>query len=74
MDDTPLMQVLERSLNAFIHAHDGQKTKRIALHRDGRFFESLSVIKAFEQKHAEVDVLEIIKSGTLRGVFRSEVP
>jgi len=65
ISDDVLRELLERSLNAFKNAHKGRKPARIALHRDGRFFESMTVIHDFEQKYGVgVDVLEVIKSGT----------
>lgn len=64
MTDKSLEQLLDRSLKAFMQHHDGQKPKRMTLHRDGRFYESLDVIQKFEQtNNLEVDVLEVIKSG-----------
>lgn len=64
VSDEVLKELLERSLKSFKQAHQGRTPARIALHRDGRFFESLSVIQEFEQKHGVgIDVLEVIKSG-----------
>lgn len=64
VSDEVLNELLERSLQSFKKAHQGRTPKRIALHRDGRFFESISVIKEFEKTHGVgIDVLEVVKSG-----------
>jgi hypothetical protein len=64
VSDEVLKELLERSLKAFKQAHLGRTPTRIALHRDGRFFESLSVIQEFEKTHGVgIDVLEVVKSG-----------
>ena len=52
-------------LGTFKQAHEGRNSSRIALHRDGRFFESPNVLRDFKQTHGVgVDVLEVIKSGS----------
>lgn len=64
VSDDVLKVLLERSFSAF-KQHEGRNPLRIALHRDGRFFESLNVLRDFEQKHGVgVNVLEVIKSGS----------
>lgn len=64
VEDAVLRDLLERSLEAYRQAHSGALPRRIALHRDGRLFESLDVICDFERDHSVgLDVLEIVKSG-----------
>ena len=64
VEDAVLRDLLERSLQAYRQAHLGVLPRRIALHRDGRLFESLDVIRDFERDHSvRVDVLEVVKSG-----------
>lgn len=65
VEDAVLLDLLERSLDAYRQAHSGERPRRIALHRDGRLFESLDVIRDFEREHSVgVDVLEVVKSGS----------
>lgn len=64
VEDRVLRDLLERSLQAYRQAHCGALPRRVALHRDGRLFESLEVICDFERDHSvRVDVLEVVKSG-----------
>lgn len=64
VEDAVLKDLLERSLEAYRQAHSGALPRRIALHRDGRLFESLDVIRDFEREHSvDMDVLEVVKSG-----------
>ena len=64
MNDESLKLLLQKSLMLYKKAHKGESPKRITLHRDGKFYESLEVIKTFsEQYHIEFDVLEVLKSG-----------
>ncbi|CAH1748218.1 Piwi domain-containing protein [Thauera humireducens] len=64
VEDAVLGDLLERSLQAYRQVHLGALPRRIALHRDGRLFESLDVIRNFERDHSvQVDVLEVVKSG-----------
>lgn len=63
MDDEALMSLLEKSLRTYLLSNEVAPNK-ITIHRDGKFYESIEVIKQFEQKHnVKVDVLEVIKSG-----------
>ena len=64
MNDEGLGLLLTKSLTLYKKAHNGDTPKRITLHRDGKFYESLDIIKAFSEQHqVEVDVLEVLKSG-----------
>jgi len=64
MQDDALTNLLEKSLKTYLRSSDGVLPRRITLHRDGKFYESIDVIKQFEQKHSvKLDVLEILKSG-----------
>lgn len=64
MNDEALGLLLQKSLTLYKKAHNGDVPKRITLHRDGKFYESLDIIKAFSEQHqVEVDVLEVLKSG-----------
>ncbi len=64
VEDAVLGDLLERSLQAYRQVHLGAVPRRIALHRDGRLFESLDVIRNFELDYSvRVDVLEVVKSG-----------
>jgi hypothetical protein len=64
MHDEGLELLLSKSLTLYKKKHNGCIPKRITLHRDGKFYESLDIIKAFsEQYQVEVDVLEVLKSG-----------
>jgi hypothetical protein len=64
MQDEALSNLLEKSLKAYLRSSDGLLPRRITLHRDGRFYESIDVIEQFEQKHGvKLDVLEVLKSG-----------
>ncbi|WP_313552351.1 argonaute PAZ domain-containing protein [Pseudomonas sp.] len=64
VENEVLYDLLERSLQAYVRANAGLLPQRITLHRDGRLYESLDVIKNFEKKYnIGIDVLEIIKSG-----------
>lgn len=65
VEDAVLRELLDRSLEAYRQTHTGANPRRIALHRDGRLFESLDVVRDFEREHGVgVDVLEVIKSGS----------
>jgi len=64
VEDRVLHDLLERSLQAFLRGNPNSPPRRIALHRDGVFFESLDVVREFEREHGVgVDVLEVVKSG-----------
>ncbi|MGD7034110.1 Piwi domain-containing protein [Methylotuvimicrobium buryatense] len=64
MQDEALMSLLDKSLTTYLRSCSGELPKRITLHRDGKFYESIEVIEQFEQKHGvKVDVLEVLKSG-----------
>ncbi|WP_036250713.1 Piwi domain-containing protein [Methylobacter sp. BBA5.1] len=64
MQDDALSNLLEKSLKTYLRSTDGLLPRRITLHRDGRFYESINVIEQFEQKHGvKLDVLEVLKSG-----------
>lgn len=63
MQDEALSNLLEKSLKTYRHSM-GLLPRRITLHRDGKFYESIDVIEQFEQKHGvKIDVLEVLKSG-----------
>lgn len=64
MQDEALITLLENSLKTYLRSSGGVLPRRITLHRDGKFYESISVIEKFEQKNGvKVDVLEVLKSG-----------
>jgi hypothetical protein len=64
MQDDALMDLLGKSLKTYLRSSDGELPRRITLHRDGKFYESIEVIEQFEQKHSvKLDVLEVLKSG-----------
>jgi len=64
MEDQALLSLLDKSLKTFMKNSDGVLPRRITLHRDGKFYESLAVIEQFEQKNGvKLDVLEVLKSG-----------
>jgi argonaute-like protein implicated in RNA metabolism and viral defense len=64
MQDDALTNLLEKSLKTYLRSSDGVLPRRITLHRDGKFYESIDVIEQFQQKHTiKLDVLEVLKSG-----------
>jgi hypothetical protein len=64
MEDQALLSLLDKSLNTYMKNSGGVLPRRITLHRDGKFYESLAVIRQFEDKNGvKVDVLEVLKSG-----------
>lgn len=64
MQDKALSNLLDKSLTTYLRSSAGEMPRRITLHRDGKFYESVDVIEQFEQKHGvKVDVLEVLKSG-----------
>ena len=64
LSDQLLADLIEKSLRDYQKMHSDQNPGGITLHRDGRFFESLEVIKSLEDKHGvTINVLEVIKSG-----------
>jgi hypothetical protein len=64
MQDEALASLLEKSLKTYLRSSDGVLPRRITLHRDGKFCESINVIKQFENKcSVKIDVLEVVKSG-----------
>jgi len=64
MQDEALASLLEKSLKTYLRSSDGVLPRRITLHRDGKFCESINVIEQFENKcSVKIDVLEVVKSG-----------
>jgi len=64
LEDNALADLLKKSIAEYTRKHDGCPPKTIVLHRDGRFFESMDVIKAAEHQYGlTINVLEVIKSG-----------
>ncbi len=64
MEDQALLSLLDKSLKIYMKNSGGVLPRRITLHRDGKFYESLAVIEQFEQKNGvKLDVLEVLKSG-----------
>lgn len=64
LDDNALASLLHKSIQEYARHHGGDVPRRITVHRDGRFFESLDVIQAVEHAYdLKISVLEVIKSG-----------
>lgn len=64
MQDEELMNLLDKSLRTYLRSSNNILPRKITLHRDGTFYESIEVIKQFEQKNnVTLDVLEVIKTG-----------
>lgn len=63
MSDLALAEILEQCFKTYKKAL-GEPPRHITLHRDGKFYENLDVIRSFECKYGvTVDVLEVLKSG-----------
>ncbi len=63
MEDAVLDMLIRKSVDEFSACY-GRFPKSITVHRDGRFYESLEVIKGIEKElGASINVLEVIKSG-----------
>jgi len=59
-----LTNLLYKCVRSYATAHDGQRPRHIVLHRDGKFYEDIEQIIAFEQEHnLKISVVEILKSG-----------
>lgn len=64
LKNNALSDLLYKCLRNYAQTHAGQKPKHIVLHRDGKFYEDLEQVKAFEQAHSlKITVVEILKSG-----------
>ncbi|MDP4548699.1 Piwi domain-containing protein [Marinobacter sp. MDS2] len=64
LEDEALKSLLHKSIQEYRHHHNGEPPRKITIHRDGRFFESLEVIRDIEQQYdININVLEVIKSG-----------
>jgi len=64
LGDDALKSLLHKSIQEYGRHHNGELPRTITIHRDGRFFESLDVIKKIEQHYKiKINVLEVIKSG-----------
>lgn len=75
VEDRVLMELLERSLESYVQASGGTLPRGIVLHRDGKLYESLEVIKDFEAKAmVKVDALEVLKSGAPQLYRREDNP
>ncbi|MCF6439858.1 argonaute PAZ domain-containing protein [Pseudoalteromonas luteoviolacea] len=59
-----LTELLYKCIRNYAQTHNGNKPQHIVLHRDGKFYEDLHQIKAFEHEHdLKITVVEILKSG-----------
>ncbi|KJY87703.1 hypothetical protein CWB89_10225 [Pseudoalteromonas piscicida] len=64
LKENALTDLLYKCLRNYAQTHNGNKPKHIVLHRDGKFYEDLGQIKAFEQAHdLKITVVEVLKSG-----------
>ncbi len=63
MSDAELTDLLTQAAKAY-KKEMGEQPKRMTLHRDGKFYETLEVVESFELATGiKVDVLEVLKSG-----------
>lgn len=63
MNDECLSDLLKQAAKTYKKSI-GEFPKRMVLHRDGKFYETLDVVESFENETGiKVDVLEILKSG-----------
>lgn len=64
LEDEALKSLLHKSIQEYGRHNNGEPPRRITIHRDGRFFESLDVISEIERQYdVRISVLEVIKSG-----------
>ncbi|MDN6320988.1 MAG: hypothetical protein L0J77_14615, partial [Marinobacter sp.] len=64
LEDEALASLLRKSIQEYARHHGGDHPRRVVVHRDGRFFESLEVVRAVERRYdIQINVLEVIKSG-----------
>lgn len=64
LKENGLTELLYKCLRNYAQTHNGNKPQHIVLHRDGKFYEDLNQIKAFEQAHdLTITVIEVLKSG-----------
>ena len=64
LEDEALKNLLSKSIQEYARNHEGALPRKLVVHRDGRFFESLDIVQAIERQYGiNISVLEVIKSG-----------
>lgn len=64
LEDEALKSLLSKSIQEYARNHEGTLPRKLVIHRDGRFFESLDIVQAIERQYGiNISVLEVIKSG-----------